>query len=124
MYRHANFLLILLANVCDGLTVSVRCEIDTMQISVGFDERFHGRLILRPNNDCYLDGEGRRFLLFSISLQAALTERCSVIQMENEYVGILEVQMNKNLIVSSDQYLVSCPIRINLPPNSIQSPKR
>lgn len=77
---------------------------------------------MRPNNDCFLDGQGRRLLLFSISLQAALTERCSVMQLTNEYVGILELQMNRNLIVASDsQFVVKCPAHIQLkPPESIQ----
>lgn len=120
MNGYASLIFLLLAYLfvnTHGFTVSVSCTIDTMQIFVGFDERFNGRLILHPNNDCFLEGQGRRLLLFSISLQAALTERCSVMQMAHEYVGIIEVQMNRNLIVASDsQFVVKCPTHIQLQP--------
>lgn len=111
------FLLLSLYPTVGGYTVSVSCTIDTMQIFVGFDEHFHGSLSLRPNTDCVLDGQGRRLLLFSISLQAALTERCSIMQLDHEYVGVLEVQMNKNLILASDSlFLVKCPVHnVHLP---------
>ena len=126
MYCYVKLLLFLLGGAhvyAQGFTVSVTCTIDTMQILVGFDEHFHGRLILRPNNDCFLDGDGRKLLLFSISLQASQTERCSTMLMTSEYVGIMEVQMNRNLIVSSDgQFVVKCPAHVHLlPVGSLES---
>uniref|UniRef100_A0A914GX76 Uncharacterized protein n=1 Tax=Globodera rostochiensis TaxID=31243 RepID=A0A914GX76_GLORO len=93
------------------LSVSVRCSSHSMEMFVQFREPFHGRLKTRPNGLCFVNGRGRSRVGLRLPLDDAHRRRCAIVRRETEFVAIVDLEMNTNVVTAEDNaYFVRCPI--------------
>uniref|UniRef100_A0A7E4W5V0 ZP domain-containing protein n=1 Tax=Panagrellus redivivus TaxID=6233 RepID=A0A7E4W5V0_PANRE len=92
------------------IAVSVSCSSNAIDLTFAFDEPFIGKIVTRPKRECSAIGKGTSRLKVTIELDAQTRNRCSIVEHENEYIGIIDVQMHRSLSLSEDtSYLVRCP---------------